>query len=99
MVDAFSKKIWSHLMCSDTTTSKTLAVLYSWFCSESGMPTTLVSDGGPQFKANDFEAKMKLWGIKHIFSPPYHPSSNGQAERAVQLYKDRLKKWILVLGL
>ena len=35
---------------------------------------------------------MKLWGIKHIFSPPYHPMSNGLAERGVQLVKDRLKK-------
>ena len=35
---------------------------------------------------------MKLWNIKHIFSPPYHPCSNGLAERGVQLVKDRLKK-------
>ena len=92
MVDAFSKKIWTQLMNTDTTTSKTLAVLYGWFCSETGTPTTLVSDNGPQFTANDFKDKMKIWGIKHVFSPPYHPCSNGAAERAVQLYKDRLKK-------
>ena len=35
---------------------------------------------------------MKLWNIKHVFSPPYHPCSNGTAERGVQLVKDRLKK-------
>ena len=92
MVDAFSKKIWTNLMNTDTTTNKTLAVLYGWFSSESGSPTTLVSDNGPQFTAKDFGDKMKLWGIKHIFSPPYHPASNGAAERAVQLCKDRLKK-------
>ena len=79
-------------MNTDTTTSKTLAVLYGWLCTETGTPTTLVSDNGPQFAANDFGDKMKLWGIKHVFSPPYHPCSNGAAERAVQLYKDRLKK-------
>ena len=92
MVNAFSKKIWTGLMNTDSTTLKTLAILFGWFCSESGPPTTLVSDNGPQFTSKLFGDKMKLWGIKHIFSPPYHPSSNGAAERGVQLCKDRLKK-------
>ena len=92
MVDAYSKKIWTHFMNCDTTTPKTLAVLFCWFCSETGAPTTLVSDNGPQFSSHEFANKMKLWGIKHVLTPPYHPSSNGQAERSVQLYKDRLKK-------
>ncbi|MCP3679340.1 MAG: transposase family protein, partial [Gammaproteobacteria bacterium] len=92
MVDAFSKKIWTHYLGKDTTTSTTCAVLFNWFCSETGSPTTLVSDNGPQFTSNFFADKMKLWNIKHIFSPPYHPCSNGLAERGVQLVKDRLKK-------
>ena len=92
MVDAYSKKIWTGLMNTDSTTLKTLAILFGWFCSESGTPTTLVSDNSPQFTSKLFGEKMKLWGIKHIFSPPYHPSSNGAAERGVQLCKDRLKK-------
>ena len=54
MVDAFSKKIWTAVMNTDTTTNQTLAVLYGWFCSEVGTPTTLVSDNGPQFTAKEF---------------------------------------------
>ena len=92
MTDAFSKKIWCHLLGKDTTTNTTCAVLFNWFCTESGSPTTLVSDNGPQFTSKLFADKMKLWNIKHLVSPPYHPASNGAAERAVQLVKDRLKK-------
>ena len=79
MVDAFSKKIWTRNMNTDTTSTKTLAVLYEWFSSETGLPTTLVSDNGPQFQSNDFKDKMSRWNIKHVFSPPYHPASNGAA--------------------
>ena len=92
MIDSFSKKIWTALMNTDTTTTKTLAILFGWFCDETGIPTTLVSDNGPQFTSKEFSDKMVKWGVKHLLTPSYHPASNGLAERAVGLVKDRLKK-------
>ena len=35
---------------------------------------------------------MKGNGIKHLFSPPYHPASNGQAESLVRVVKHALKR-------
>ena len=92
MIDAYSKYIWTHIMNTDTTTMKTLLVLYGWFCERSGFPTTLVSDNGPQFTSKEFAEKMAKWGIKHILTPPYHPASNGLAEKAVDIVKTKLKK-------
>ena len=92
MVDSYSKKIWTAMMNTDTTTTRTLAVLFGWFCEETGVPTTLVSDNGPQFTSKEFRDKMTKWGVNHLLTPPYHPASNGLAERAVGLVKDRLKK-------
>ena len=78
-------------MMTDTTTEKTLAVLFGWFCEQTGFPTTLVSDNGPQFTAGMFKEKMTKWGVTHKLTPPYHPASNGLAKRAVGLLKDKLK--------
>ena len=35
---------------------------------------------------------MEQNGIKHILSPAYHPSTNGQAENAVETFKKAMKK-------
>ena len=58
MSESYSKKIWTSMMNSDTTTLKTLAVLYGWFCEENGFPTTVVSDNGLQFTTDMFKENM-----------------------------------------
>ena len=35
---------------------------------------------------------MKSNGIKHVRTAPYHPASNGLAERVVQTVKEGLRK-------
>ncbi len=84
MIDSFSKRIWCNLMNTDTTATKTLAVLFGWFCDSTGFPTSLVSDNGPQFTAAIFKEKLEKWGIKHVLTPPYHPQSDGLAKRALE---------------
>ena len=92
MIDSFTKYIWVKNMNADSTASNTLVTLFEWFGECSGFPKTLVSDNGTQFTSHEFAAHMKVWGIKHLFSPPYHPASNGLAEKAVHIIKDKLKK-------
>ena len=70
-----------------TTTEKTLEVLRSMF-ARYGVPEQLISDNGPQL---EFDMCMKANGVKHIMTLPYHPSSNGEAERFVQTFKRSLK--------
>ena len=89
VVDAHSKWPEVHLM-SSTTTSKTIQVLRGLF-SRYGLPEVLVSDNGPQFTSSEFETFMKNNGVKHIRSAPFHPATNGLAERFVQTFKHSLK--------
>ena len=52
-----------------------------------GLVEQLVFVNGPQFTSSDFIHCMHSNGIKHIRSPQYHPSSNGQVERFAQMLK------------
>ena len=89
IVDAHSK--WPEVFeMGDTTTAKTIAVLRHLFASY-GLPEQLVSDNGPQFSSADFSQFMKANGIKHTKCAPYHPSSNGAAERFVRTFKQAMK--------
>ncbi|PFX30124.1 Uncharacterized protein K02A2.6 [Stylophora pistillata] len=56
-----------------------------------GVPAQLESDNGPQSTSEEFQQLLRRNGIKHITSAPYHPATNGLAERAVQSFKSAMK--------
>ena len=56
-----------------------------------GLPEQIVSDNGPQFTAEVFKNFARVNGIRHITGVPYHPSTNGLAERLVQSFKHAVK--------
>jgi len=57
-----------------------------------GIPETLVTDNGTQFISEAFQSFCLSHGIQHLRTPPFHPSSNGQAERFVDTFKRGLQK-------
>ncbi len=75
---------------ASTTSQVTIEALFALF-TRYGLPEQVVSDNGPQFTSLEFSHFMKSQGIKHILSAPYHPSSNGLAERFVQTFKRSMK--------
>ena len=89
-VDAYSK--WPEIVeMSSTTAAQTITVLRQIFMTH-GIPEQLVSDNGPQFTSSEFADFCKANGVKHIHVSPYHPASNGLAERMVQTFKQSMKK-------
>ena len=84
IIDAHSKWIEVFKMNSTTaiTTIEVLRTVFACF----GIPESIVSDNGPQFTSSEFTEFCGLNGIRHVRVPPYHPSSNGLAERAVQTF-------------
>eukprot|EP00117_Sycon_ciliatum_P011888 scpid44158/ scgid13167/ Uncharacterized protein K02A2.6 len=90
VVDAYSKWVEVFDMGRDSTTSKTISCLMK-LISHFGIPKFIVSDNGPQFTSHEFASFCSQNGIIHKLTPPYHPASNGQAERIVQELKKSLK--------
>ena len=90
VVDSHSK--WLEVLPMTVITSTaTITVLRNLFAAY-GLPMELVSDNGPQFVSEEFEVFLRSNGVKHSRSPPYHPATNGQAERYVQIFKKMMAK-------
>uniref|UniRef100_H3ATK4 Integrase catalytic domain-containing protein n=1 Tax=Latimeria chalumnae TaxID=7897 RepID=H3ATK4_LATCH len=93
VVDSHSKWLEVILM-STITTAKTIEVLQNLFASY-GLPEEVVTNNGPQFTSVEFQQFLNFNGIKHTRVSPYHPASNGAAERCVQTLKKAFTKQTL----
>lgn len=89
LVDAYSK--WLEVKIVSSLSSKTTIEHLREIFSRFGLPTVVVSDNGTAYTSIEFQNFMKTNGVKHKFSAPAHPSTNGQAERYVQTVKKKLK--------
>ena len=90
VVDVHSK--WRGALPMSTSTSEATIEKLRIAFSTHGLPEMVVTDNGSNFVSKELEAFLKQNGIRHIKTAPYYPSSNGLAERAVQTFKEGMKK-------
>jgi hypothetical protein len=90
IVDSYSK--WLEVERVSSMDARTTCKVLRKLFAVHGLPRVVVSDNGPGFASEDFNAFLKANGVKHLYSAPYHPSSNGQAERMVRVLKESLKR-------
>lgn len=89
LIDAYSKWPEVHIV-PNITSSETIKRLRRTFAQE-GVPACLVSDNGPSLVSSEMEQWLSSIGCRHIRTPPYHPRSNGLAERFVRTLKEHLQ--------
>ena len=89
-VYAYSKRMEVEIVNSATSqaTIECLRMIFSRF----GLPEMMVTDNGTYFTSSEFQEFAQHNSIRHIHIAPYHPSSNGLAERAVQTFKLGIRK-------
>ena len=93
MVDAHSK--WLETVIVPSTSSEATIKALRPILASHGLPELVVSDNGTSFTiftSSEFQDFVRRNGIRHITTAPYHPATNGLAERAVQTLKEGLKK-------
>ena len=90
VIDAHSK--WVEAFPTNSSTSAVVIDHISTLFAQFGYPEVVVTDNGSCFVSEEFEAYLLKNGIRHLTSAPYHPATNGLAERAVQILKKGLKK-------
>ena len=81
VVDARSK--WLEALRVAAAISQSTIEKLRFIFSTHGLPEVLVSDNGTSFTSAEFAAFTKANGIRRLRIVPYHPASNGLAERVL----------------
>ncbi|XP_033739246.1 uncharacterized protein K02A2.6-like [Pecten maximus] len=89
VVDYYSRYYEIEIM-KDTTSTKITESLENMFCRH-GIPVSITSDNGPQFKADHFKDYMRENGIIHRRVTPLYPAANGEVERQNRSLMKRIK--------
>ncbi|CAK1578403.1 unnamed protein product [Parnassius mnemosyne] len=90
VVDAYSR--WPEVFIVNNMTSGTVIRHLRNMFATHGLCETLVSDNGTAFVSTEMKIFLEANKIKHVTTAPYHPATNGLAERMVQTIKDKLRK-------
>ena len=62
----------------------------TYYCSLGMKVTGIMTDNGSCYRAKAFARACRKLGLKHIFTRPYRPQTNGKAERFIQTM---LREW------
>ena len=91
VVDHYTKWLSAVPLKNKTGKSVANALRYRILPNLPRIPDRVLSDNGLEFTAEETENVFIEFGIKHIYSTPYSPASNGAVERANKSLKDLIK--------
>jgi hypothetical protein len=104
MCDRFSKVSIAVLIPDQTANTCAQIFVDRWICYYE-VPLVVLSDNGPNFACKFFSVLTHILGMKHVFTSPYRPSTNGQTERwnatlvdTITYYLFNEKEWDELVG-
>ena len=89
MMDRFTRLAHAVPLKTDDAESVTKQFLEHWVLVY-GPPESLITDRGSTFMSKLMKSVTGVWGIKHKYTSPYHPETDGAVERWHGWLKERL---------
>ncbi len=93
VVDRFSKAYRLIPLKGLPTALETAESLFHHVFWKYGLPENIVSDRGPQFTSRVWKAFFQLLGVTVSLSSGYHPQTDGQTERKIQVLGRHLRSY------
>ena len=63
-----------------------------------GVPISIISDRGTQFTSHFWRSMQKELGTRVDLSTTFHPQTDGQSERTIQVHEDMLRACVIDFG-
>lgn len=91
-VDDHSRLAYTEVLPDErkTTTTRFLERALDWFAAHGVSVERIMTDNGASYRSKPFAEALQQRGIRHLFTKPYTPRTNGKAERFVQT---ALREW------
>ncbi|KAK8701467.1 hypothetical protein V6N13_019854 [Hibiscus sabdariffa] len=81
-------------MCSDILVEKYISQVVRLH----EVPISIISDRDPKFTPRFWKSLQKALGTKVHLSTTFHPQSDGQSERVIQVLEDMLRAYVIDFG-
>ncbi|ROH91985.1 IS481 family transposase [Stagnimonas aquatica] len=91
-IDDHSRLAYTEVLIDEkkATTTDFLERALAWFTEHGVSTARVMTDNGVSYRSKPFGAALAVRGIRHVFTKPYTPRTNGKAERFVQT---ALREW------
>jgi transposase InsO family protein len=88
-VDDASRVAYAEVLPDERNTSASAFIerAIAWFADRDVQVDGVMTDNGACYRSNRFRHALERAGIRHLWTRPYRPQTNGKAERFIQTAK------------
>ncbi|GKB42457.1 putative reverse transcriptase domain-containing protein, partial [Tanacetum coccineum] len=98
IVDRLTKSAHFLPIREDYKTEKLARIYINEIVARHGVPVSIISDRDGRFASHLWQALQKALSTKLHMSTAYHPKTDGQSERTIQMLEDMLRACVMNFG-